>query len=59
VLFKTGDGQDLAQKVIALLSDPRESQAITDRAYEYAMANLTATARIRRLKDLYERLLAA
>jgi glycosyltransferase involved in cell wall biosynthesis len=59
VLFKTGDAQDLAEKVIALLSDPRESQAITDRAYEYAMANLTATARIRRLKDLYERLLAA
>jgi L-malate glycosyltransferase len=58
VLFKTGDARDLAEKVIELLSDPGDRRSMADRAYEYAMENLTATARIRRLKDLYESLLA-
>jgi len=52
-LFRTGDPSDLAEKILELLSDPKESELLGQAAHEWAVQEYSIDAHIRRLYDVY------
>jgi len=57
VLFRTGDQDDLAAKMIDLLTDPERRERLAADAKEYAIETFSIDAHLKRLVSLYRSLL--
>ena len=57
-LFRTGDDDDLATKLIDVISNKEKSWGMADRAYDHALKNFSTLVRLESLRNLYERLLS-
>lgn len=58
-IFQTQNESELAGKILKLLKDENLRRDLSDRALNFAEANFSIEAHLRRLKTLYEELLAA
>lgn len=59
VLFRTGDADDLAEKLIGLLGDPQKQKELGESGHKWASEKFSIDAHIRSLKALYQELAAA
>jgi L-malate glycosyltransferase len=57
MLFRTGDRDDLAKKMIGLLADPMGRERLAADAKEYAIETFSIDAHLKRLVAVYESLL--
>lgn len=58
-IFPTGDADELASRLTALLSDDDRRKQLAKKAKDFAIENLSINSHLRELKKLYERLLSA
>lgn len=56
-IFRTGDHNDLADRILKLLGSEASRRDLAERAYRHAMDNFSVDAHMRRLRGLYEKLL--